>query len=133
MDGLLLLAPICQLDAALASADRPPDLILIGAPCSNTGVLARRPEARYRATHKSIGSLVEIQRSLLAQAVNLSGPNTRLIYSTCSIESEENESQITTFHSSNPNWRVAESKFTLPHDDHDGGYVAVLRLLAKQT
>jgi len=121
--------PLNDLDAALA-AGKAPDLILIDAPCSNTGVLARRPEARYRATHKSIASLVEIQRGLLARAVALSGPKTRLIYSTCSIEPEENESQIAAFLAANPGWQLAESKFTLPDADRDGGYAAVMRRMA---
>jgi len=119
--------PLGGLDAAIAGAGKPPDLILIDAPCSNTGVLSRRPEARYRATHKSIASLVEIQRGLLASVVSLSGPNTRLIYSTCSIEAEENEQQVAAFLESHPGWAMATSRFTLPDADRDGGYAAVLR------
>lgn len=132
--GLTIIQTVAidELDAAIAAAGKPPDLILIDAPCSNTGVLARRPEARYRATHKSITSLVEIQRELLARAVELSGLETRLIYSTCSIEVEENESQVAAFLAANPNWRLVESKFTLPGPDRDGGYAAVLRQIANE-
>lgn len=122
---------IDKLEATLAAAGTTPDVIVIDAPCSNTGVLSRRPEARYRATYKSITSLVEIQRGLLNRAAELSGPNTRILYSTCSIEHEENESQVNGLMAANPDWRLVESKFTLPDSNRDGGYAAVLRQPAK--
>lgn len=118
--------PIEQLDAALVAAGKPPDLIIVDAPCSNTGVLSRRPEARYRATRKSISSLVEIQRSLLAQAVRLSGPKSRVVYSTCSIEREENEQQVETFLKQHPGWQLRIPVLTLPDTDRDGGFATIM-------
>jgi len=130
--GITIVEPIAidKLESTLAAAGAPLDVIVIDAPCSNTGVLSRRPEARYRATHKSIASLVEIQRSLLAKAVALSGPKTRVVYSTCSIEQEENESQVAALIAASLGWRVVESKFTLPNADRDGGYACDLRQIA---
>jgi len=118
--------PLDQLDDTLARVDRAPDLILVDVPCTNTGVLARRPEARYRATHKELLSLVEIQRNLLRRAEALAGPAARIVYATCSIEREENEDQLIQFCEEYPNWHVVKQVFTTPDQDHDGGFAAVL-------
>ncbi|MEM6392537.1 MAG: transcription antitermination factor NusB [Planctomycetota bacterium] len=69
------------------------DLILLDVPCSNTGVLARRPEARYRYSTQTVGDLVQLQRSIIDKALSLLAPDGRLLYSTCSVESAENRNQ----------------------------------------
>jgi len=69
------------------------DLIVLDVPCSNTGVLARRPEARFRADDAHLASLVDIQRQIIADAIPLLAPGGRILYATCSLESEENEGQ----------------------------------------
>lgn len=69
------------------------DLIVLDVPCSNTGVLARRPEARYRADAEHLRSLVDIQRQIIADAIPLLAPGGRVLYATCSIEPEENHQQ----------------------------------------
>lgn len=70
------------------------DLILLDVPCSNTGVLARRPEARYRYTQQSVGDLVQLQRQIIQQVLPWLGDAGLLLYSTCSIEPSENHNQI---------------------------------------
>ncbi len=70
------------------------DLVLVDPPCSNTGVLARRVEARYRFGPASLGALVSVQRQILADALRLPAGGGHLLYSTCSLEAEENESQV---------------------------------------
>lgn len=71
------------------------DLILLDVPCSNTGVLARRPEARYRFGAKSVDSLANAQRQIIADAIPLLAerPRGRILYSTCSLERQENQDQ----------------------------------------
>jgi 16S rRNA (cytosine967-C5)-methyltransferase len=69
------------------------DLILLDVPCSNSGVLARRPEARYRADDAHLASLVDIQRQIIADSISLLAPGGRILYATCSLEPEENEQQ----------------------------------------
>ncbi len=69
------------------------DLVVLDVPCSNTGVLARRPEARYRADETHLASLVDIQRQIIADAIPLLAPGGRILYATCSLEPEENEQQ----------------------------------------
>ncbi|MEM8757627.1 MAG: transcription antitermination factor NusB [Planctomycetota bacterium] len=67
------------------------DLILLDVPCSNTGVLARRVEARYRATPAALARLVDIQRGLIADGIPMLAPGGSILYATCSLEREEND------------------------------------------
>ncbi|MEM8836049.1 MAG: transcription antitermination factor NusB [Planctomycetota bacterium] len=72
------------------------DLVLLDVPCSNTGVLGRRPEARYRYEKKRQEGLAGVQRQIIADALRLiwgDGPRGKLLYSTCSLEPSENEEQ----------------------------------------
>jgi len=118
--------PMDGLVDAITCAGRAPDLILADVPCLNTGVLARRPEARYRACQKALKSIVVLQRNILERAEQLAGPTARIIYATCSLEREENEAQIEAFCETFPHWRVERSTLTLPDADRDGGFAAVL-------
>ena len=109
----------------------PFDRILIDVPCSNSGVLARRPEARYRF---EIDRLAKLQHEILNDTLPRLSPGGLLIYSTCSVWPEENELQIKEFLSRNPSFELADENTTLPSFDesapekyHDGGYVAVMR------
>jgi 16S rRNA (cytosine967-C5)-methyltransferase len=75
---------------------RPPggaDLVLTDVPCSNSGVLARRTEARYRVRSEAMTRMVETQRTILRTAAAMVRPGGRVIYSTCSLEREENQEQ----------------------------------------
>lgn len=69
------------------------DLILLDVPCSNTGVLARRPEARYRYSQAGLGSVVQLQRKIVAEHLPRLSPGGRLVYATCSLEPAENRNQ----------------------------------------
>jgi 16S rRNA (cytosine967-C5)-methyltransferase len=70
------------------------DLVVVDPPCSNTAVLARRAEAKYRVGPQSLGRLVDLQRQILADALRALAEGGHLLYSTCSLEPEENEQQI---------------------------------------
>ncbi|MEK6644028.1 MAG: transcription antitermination factor NusB [Planctomycetota bacterium] len=120
------IVPAAEVEATVRGLPRAPEVILVDAPCSNTGVLARRPEARYRASHKSILSLVALQRQILTQAAALSGSATRMVYSTCSLEAEENEQQVEWFVKEHPMWHAERQQLVLPDSDRDGGFVAVM-------
>ncbi len=67
------------------------DLVLLDVPCSNSGVLARRPEARYRLGPSQTRRLVKIQDGLLARGAGLTRAGGHVVYATCSIEEAENE------------------------------------------
>ncbi|MCE9581951.1 MAG: hypothetical protein K8T20_05490 [Planctomycetes bacterium] len=82
-------------DLLVGDAKRPPlkrvfDAVLVDVPCSNTGVLARRVEARWRVRERDIRALVPVQRRILLAALSLVKPGGRVLYSTCSLEEEEN-------------------------------------------
>jgi 16S rRNA (cytosine967-C5)-methyltransferase len=66
------------------------DLVVLDVPCSNSGVLARRPEARYRLGPSQARRLADVQRQLVADAIPLLAPGGVILYSTCSIEGTEN-------------------------------------------
>jgi len=70
------------------------DRILVDAPCSGTGTLARNPEIKWRLRPSDLARFSILQRSILQRAFALLKPNGRLIYSTCSLETEENESVV---------------------------------------
>jgi 16S rRNA (cytosine967-C5)-methyltransferase len=70
------------------------DRILVDAPCSGTGTLARHPEIRWRLKSEQLPELNRLQSSLLAMALNQLAPGGRLVYSTCSLEAEENEDVV---------------------------------------
>jgi 16S rRNA (cytosine967-C5)-methyltransferase len=75
---------------------RQADLILLDVPCSNTGVLARRPEAKHRFGPASLESVCAAQRQIIADCIPLlrdQPPRGRILYSTCSLQRSENEAQ----------------------------------------
>jgi 16S rRNA (cytosine967-C5)-methyltransferase len=69
------------------------DLLLLDVPCSNSGVLARRPEARYRFTKGRTKSVIELQQKICDPAIGLLAAKGAVLYATCSIEHAENEAQ----------------------------------------
>ncbi len=111
------------------------DAIVLDVPCSNTGVLARRVEARWRWTPEAVANLRRIQQQLLHQAADLAHRQTKILYSTCSIQPEENGGQIQAFLAHDKPFSLRAEKLTLPAlqtpdaFDHDGGYAAVLQPL----
>jgi len=111
---------------------RPFDGILIDAPCSNSGVLARRPEARYAQGPTALRSVLRLQMRILDDTAAHLRPGGRLVYSTCSFWPQENERQVAAFIARNAQYRLLEQCTTLPSLDrderlyHDGGYVALL-------
>jgi 16S rRNA (cytosine967-C5)-methyltransferase len=70
------------------------DAVLVDAPCTGTGVLASRPDARWRRREEALAPLVEIQQGLLNRALTLVKPGGRVVYSTCSLLNEENEDVV---------------------------------------
>jgi len=84
-------------DGRTAAFNRGFDLVFIDAPCTNTGVYRRRSDARWKWSTEFLNNLVELQSSLLASARELVAPGGFLIYSTCSLEDEENTRQVELF------------------------------------
>lgn len=90
------------------------DLVLLDVPCSNTGVLARRPEAKYRYAARSLGDLARVQKKIFDEAIALIDPaRGQILYSTCSIEPRENEDQVG-WALKQRGMKVSRGEFTLP-------------------
>lgn len=105
------------------------DAILLDVPCSNTGVLARRVESRYRLKQNTIAELAETQTELLQKAAALVKPGGKICYSTCSIQKAENTDLVRQFIAKNADFELQNEKLWLPSAErfgHDGGYVAIL-------
>ena len=107
------------------------DLVVLDVPCSNTGVLARRPEARYRYSQHTLGELIGVQRRIVEQARAWVRPGGHLLYCTCSIERAENRKQVDRLLRATQGEIVAEGGL-LPGgtgDSYtDGSYHALVRL-----
>lgn len=103
------------------------DRILLDVPCSNTGVLGRRPDARWGWNRDKMKALLVTQQALLDQAAKSLAPGGILVYSTCSIEPEEDHLQIEAFLSRHPGWTCTKEHLTLPTPWHDGAFCAQLR------
>lgn len=88
---------ILEGDGKTIKTDTLCDLVLIDAPCSGTGVINRRSDLRHTRQEPDIAALIEIQRQLLDNAVNLLKPAGAIVYSTCSIEPQENKENIEWF------------------------------------
>jgi 16S rRNA (cytosine967-C5)-methyltransferase len=75
----------------------PVDMVLLDAPCTGTGTLRRHPDGRWRVGMEDLDALAALQRELLDAASPLVRPGGLLVYSTCSLEPEENEEQVAGF------------------------------------
>ncbi len=114
--------------AAGVAAAAPFDRILLDAPCSNSGVLRRRVDLRWRIREEELARLGREQGALLRQAAAQLKPGGRLVYSTCSLESEENENVMGEFLAENGEFTLESQRQLLPFADGvDGAYVAALR------
>ena len=111
-----------------APFDRGPhDAMLLDVPCSNSGVLARRPEARDRLTSKDLRSLTELQEELLRAALAALPRGARLVYSTCSVLPVENEELLRRVLEGRSGLRIATEERAFPDEaGADGGYAALV-------
>jgi len=106
--------------------------VLIDAPCSNSGVLPRRPEARYHQDARRLAGLQELQDRILDDTARALKQGGRLVYCTCSVWPEENQARIAAFLERHATFRLVEDRTTWPAYGadaahyHDGGYLAVL-------
>ncbi|MWV45130.1 16S rRNA (cytosine(967)-C(5))-methyltransferase RsmB [Paenibacillus sp. HJL G12] len=119
------------------------DRILLDAPCSGLGVIRRKPDLKWTKTAEDIGEIASLQRELLDSVSSLLRVGGILVYSTCTIDPEENEGTVQHFLKSHPDFRVAQDSSVewaklhadnqcagvqiLPQDYHsDGFYIARL-------
>ncbi len=108
------------------------DGVFIDSPCSNTAVLGARPGARWRFGPQSQQSLTELQWRLLREGAGKVRSGGRLVWSTCSLEPEENDQLLQRFLEEEPSWSLEGKHLILPHahseaGPYDGGFAARLR------
>ena len=119
--------------AGLAPAMGRTDLLVLDVPCSNTGVLARRPEARYRFDTDTLRSIASLQKGIVRETQPLLGPSAAILFSTCSLEPLENRKiahwighhfgfEIQAEHQTFPSGIPGSP----PREIHDGSFHAVL-------
>lgn len=112
---------------ARAPAVRPLDAVLIDVPCTGTGTFRRHPDARWRLKVSDIAVMAALQKSILRAAAKVVRVGGLLIYSTCSLEPEENDEQIETFLAGNSNWNLEPPPDdSVPEEVLDGGMLRVL-------
>jgi 16S rRNA (cytosine967-C5)-methyltransferase len=115
-----------SLDLVVADAVRSPlqpvDAVLLDVPCTGTGTLARHPDARWRLQPDNIDEMAAVQARMLDAAADLVRPGGLLIYSTCTLEPEENEDRVTDFLASHKEF-VLEPTGTVDSMVGDEGFV----------
>jgi len=111
-------------EVELAAFDR----VLVDPPCSGLGTLQARADLRWRVSPEAIAEMVAVQSKILAAGARALRPGGVLVYSTCTISTNENEHLIAAFLDSHTEFDLAGVATTLPHRDHTAGfYIARLR------
>jgi 16S rRNA (cytosine967-C5)-methyltransferase len=106
------------------------DRVLVDVPCSNTGVMRRRVDLRWRIQPEEIQRLCNLQLNLLKQAAPRVKSDGVLVYSTCSLEPEENQEVVKQFLSGHKEFKLESECELLPFVDNvDGAFVARLKRL----
>jgi 16S rRNA (cytosine967-C5)-methyltransferase len=108
-------------------AIRDADVVLVDAPCTGTGTFRRHPDARWRLKPSDLAVTTALQRDVLRQAARLVSVGGLLVYSTCSLETEENDEQVERFLSEQRDWRLdPPPEGTVPAAVLDAGRLRVL-------
>ena len=95
--------------------------ILLDAPCSGTGTLGRNPEIKWRIQPEDLAEFQNLQRKMVARALECLAPGGKLVYATCSLEREENEEAV-------EGLAVLETQMRLPgREPGDGFFAAVIK------
>lgn len=104
------------------------DAVLLDAPCSNTGVMRHRVDVKWRLQESDFAKHAAQQGALLRAASRLVRPGGRLVYSTCSLDAEENERVVRRFLDGAGDWKLERHMLAYPWTDgHDGAGVFLLR------
>jgi 16S rRNA (cytosine967-C5)-methyltransferase len=99
------------------------DRVLVDAPCSGTGTLRANPEIRWRLASTDFANFAQQQKRIVSRAVEVLKPGGRLVYSTCSVELEENEEVIETL-----DLKLIKTLRTWPHrEGADGFFVGIFQ------
>lgn len=104
------------------------DIVIADLPCSGLGVLGKKPDLRYKMTREAQKELAALQRDILAVVSGYVKPGGKLLYSTCTVNREENEENAGWIQEHCEGFRLIREKQTLPgRDAGDGFYLAMFR------
>ncbi|MCD6206150.1 MAG: 16S rRNA (cytosine(967)-C(5))-methyltransferase RsmB [Candidatus Marinimicrobia bacterium] len=110
------------------------DRILLDVPCTGTGVIARRADLRWNRTIRQLDTLIKMQRDILTNMSNFVKDGGVLVYSTCSVEPEENWENVEWFLKSNRNFSVEDARDFVPEKWCDNrGAIYILPHLQNET
>jgi 16S rRNA (cytosine967-C5)-methyltransferase len=101
------------------------DRVLVDAPCSGWGVFSRKADLRWQA-HNDIPDLIKLQEKALDHAANFVKPEGFLVYSTCTMNPQENEQQVQRFLEKNPKFELAPAQRFIPKDYTDNGFLKTI-------
>jgi 16S rRNA (cytosine967-C5)-methyltransferase len=102
------------------------DVVLLDVPCTGTGTLRRHPDGRWRLGAHQVEELAAVQAEMLDRAQSLVVPGGLLMYSTCTLEPEENERQVKSFLQRHPDFEVVPTEAVPPRFLSDDGFLRVL-------
>lgn len=113
-------------DGLTLNVRRPVDRVLVDAPCSGLGVLAKRADARWRKTEAGLRQVSALQESLIKAGAALVRPGGVLVYSVCSMEPEEGKRVVERFLNDAPGWRLEDAGAFLPAEVVEDGMLLTL-------
>ena len=127
--GIRNIRVVCQ-DARVWDADSSDaaDVVIADLPCSGLGTLRKKPEIRYRMTEETIEGLIRLQREILEVSCRYVKPGGTLVFSTCTIDGEENEENTRWFLECHTGFSLAFQRQFFPDEgEFDGFYIAKFR------
>ena len=102
------------------------DIVFLDVPCSNSGVVRKRPDVLWKLNEEHINDIISLQKRILDSAKKIVKQGGKLVYSTCSIEADENIYQIEKFLNENKDFEIEFQQQLLPGIDNDGAFVSVM-------
>ena len=103
------------------------DVVMLDAPCSGLGVMKHKADLKYKFKFSDVEDIIVLQKALLGKAYTLVKKGGILIYSTCTINKEENEEMMKYFLKKHKDMEVMDERFRLPDDIYDGFYICKMK------
>jgi 16S rRNA (cytosine967-C5)-methyltransferase len=126
IQGISIIKPMVQ-DSRTYAPTEPFDIIVIDAPCSGLGVMDHKVDLKYRMNAESMNGLVNLQKEILENLHKYVKINGYLVYSTCTINQNENNKQMDEFLKNHSNYEKIYEEQILPNNLGDGFYICKLQ------
>ena len=109
------------------AAENQYDVVIADLPCSGLGIIRKKPDIKYNQTADSLKELVQLQANILDTVCKYVKNGGTLCYSTCTINKDENENQVTNFLSSHKDFTMVNMEQLWPDSNHDGFFICVMK------